>query len=86
MQRHLGPRRRGWDSTYFTGLRRSLLVWPAGGTDPWAHRGALSEMVERFSPLGFTDFVAFSARPQQQDVFDHASSEILPMLHVEPSV
>jgi alkanesulfonate monooxygenase SsuD/methylene tetrahydromethanopterin reductase-like flavin-dependent oxidoreductase (luciferase family) len=65
-------------------LRRSLLLWPIGGTDPWAHRGALSEMVERFSPLGFTDFIAFSATPEQQDVFDHVSSEILPVLRAEP--
>jgi hypothetical protein len=42
-------------------------------------------MVERFSPLGFTDFIAFSAAPDRQDVFDHASSEVLPMLHTEPS-
>ena len=67
-------------------LRRSLLLWRAGGSDPWAHRGALSEMVERFSPLGFSDFIAFSATPEQQDAFDHASTEILPILHAEPTV
>jgi alkanesulfonate monooxygenase SsuD/methylene tetrahydromethanopterin reductase-like flavin-dependent oxidoreductase (luciferase family) len=67
-------------------LRRSLLLWPVGGADPWANRGALSEMVERFGPLGFTDFIGFSATPEQQDVFDHVSSEVLPMLRSEPTI
>lgn len=66
-------------------LRRSLLLWPIGGADPWAHRGSLLEMVERFSPLGFSDFIAFSATLEQQNVFDHVSAEILPVLRVEPN-
>ena len=64
-------------------LRRSLLLWRTGGTDPWARRGSLLEMVERFTPLGFSDFIAFSPTSEEQDVFDHVSSNILPTLHVE---
>ena len=61
-------------------LRRSLLLWHLGGADPWAHKGALLEIVERFSSVGFTDFIAFWPPVQRSDVLDHVTSELLPAL------
>ncbi len=60
-------------------IRRSLLVGP-GNPDPWAHNDALIEVVERFSPLGFTDFVAFSPPPEQLSVYDHVTQHVLAAL------
>jgi alkanesulfonate monooxygenase SsuD/methylene tetrahydromethanopterin reductase-like flavin-dependent oxidoreductase (luciferase family) len=62
-------------------VRRSLLLWHIGGCNPWDHKGALLEIVERFSGLGFTDFIAFSPQEHQNEVLDHVSSEVLPALH-----
>ena len=63
-----------------TTLRRSVLLWPSGGADPWAHHSSLAEIVERFSPLGFSDFIAFPPPPEHSDVYDHLTSEVLPAL------
>lgn len=62
-------------------VRRSLLLWHTGGCNPWAHKGALLEIVERFSDVGFTDFIAFSPPEDRGDVLDHVTSELLPALH-----
>jgi alkanesulfonate monooxygenase SsuD/methylene tetrahydromethanopterin reductase-like flavin-dependent oxidoreductase (luciferase family) len=62
-------------------VRRSLLLWHSGGCNPWAHKGALLEIVERFSDLGFTDFIAFSPQANHIDILDHVCSEVLPAVH-----
>lgn len=66
-----------------TTLRRSLLLQQPGGSDPWARKGALMEIVERYSALGFTDFIAFSPQEHESDVLDHVTTEVLPALRAQ---
>jgi alkanesulfonate monooxygenase SsuD/methylene tetrahydromethanopterin reductase-like flavin-dependent oxidoreductase (luciferase family) len=56
-------------------LRRSLLIGPVS-PDPWAHDNSLQDVIERFRPLGFTDFIAFSPPPEASDVYDHVTQEL----------
>ena len=64
-------------------LRRSLLLWRTGGTNPWSHPSALLEIVERFRPLGFSDFIAFHPPAERYDIFDHVTTAALPELRNE---
>jgi hypothetical protein len=68
-----------------TTLRRSLLLQQPGGSDPWARKGAFMELVERYSALGFTDFIAFSPQEHETDVLDHVTTEVLPALRAQAS-
>lgn len=56
-------------------LRRSLLIGPVS-PDPWAHDHSLEEVVERFLPLGFTDFIAFSPPPEASGVYDQVTQQL----------
>ena len=58
-----------------------MLLARLSATPPWGLRGALLEIVEGFSDLGFTDFIAFSPKEDRGDVLDHVTSELLPALH-----
>lgn len=53
-------------------LRRSLLLWSAEA-DPWAAKGAFERLIERFVPLGFSDFIALMPLPQDTDVLERSS-------------
>src|SRR5262249_967265 len=56
-------------------LRRSLLLWSADA-DPWKAKGAFERLIERFAPLGFSDFVALMPRPEHSDVLDHFTDTV----------
>jgi alkanesulfonate monooxygenase SsuD/methylene tetrahydromethanopterin reductase-like flavin-dependent oxidoreductase (luciferase family) len=57
-------------------LRRSLLLW-SGDADPWAAKGAFEQLIERFTPLGFSDFIALMPTPDQTAVLDHFTDTVL---------
>jgi alkanesulfonate monooxygenase SsuD/methylene tetrahydromethanopterin reductase-like flavin-dependent oxidoreductase (luciferase family) len=60
-------------------VRRSLLLWSAD-TDPWKDKDAFERIIERFIPVGFTDFIALSPPPECADVLDHFTENVLPNL------
>jgi alkanesulfonate monooxygenase SsuD/methylene tetrahydromethanopterin reductase-like flavin-dependent oxidoreductase (luciferase family) len=57
-------------------VRRSLLLWSAAA-DPWAAKGAFERLIERFSPLGFSDFIALMPQPVHTEVLDHFTDTVL---------
>jgi len=57
-------------------VRRSLLLWSADA-DPWAAKGAFERLIERFSPLGFSDFIALMPLPERTEVLDHFTDTVL---------
>jgi alkanesulfonate monooxygenase SsuD/methylene tetrahydromethanopterin reductase-like flavin-dependent oxidoreductase (luciferase family) len=57
-------------------VRRSLLLW-SRDADPWEAKGAFERMLDRFIPLGFSDFVAFLPPPERVDALDHFSDTVL---------
>ena len=59
-----------------TTVRRSLLLWSADA-DPWTAKGAFERLMERFSALGFTDFIALMPLPEQADILDHFTDAVL---------
>jgi alkanesulfonate monooxygenase SsuD/methylene tetrahydromethanopterin reductase-like flavin-dependent oxidoreductase (luciferase family) len=65
-----------------TTVRRSLLLWSAD-TDPWKDKDAFERIIERFIPVGFTDFVALSPPSQRTDMLDHFTENVLPTLRRE---
>jgi len=58
-------------------VRRSLLLW-SGDADPWAAKGAFERLIERFAPLGFSDFIALMPLPEHTEVLDHFTDTVLP--------
>ena len=57
-------------------VRRSLLLWSADA-DPWASKGAFEQLIARFAPLGFSDFIALMPLPEHAEVLDHFTDSVL---------
>jgi alkanesulfonate monooxygenase SsuD/methylene tetrahydromethanopterin reductase-like flavin-dependent oxidoreductase (luciferase family) len=64
-------------------VRRSLLVYPRF-VDVWAHEGAAEALVERFHPVGFTEFIFYWPAEHQMPVFEHFAKEVMPRLRNLP--
>lgn len=60
-------------------LARSLLVFH-DAMDPWADDDAIPRLVDRFRPLGFTEFIFYPPRPEQVRDFLRIGVSILPKL------
>jgi alkanesulfonate monooxygenase SsuD/methylene tetrahydromethanopterin reductase-like flavin-dependent oxidoreductase (luciferase family) len=62
---------------------RSLLVYHRF-VDVWASTTQVQRLVEAFAPLGFTEYVFYWPRPEQQAVFEQVALEVLPALRGSP--
>lgn len=60
-------------------LTRSLLVY-VDAMDPWADPDAIPRLVEKFRPLGFTEFIFYPPRPEQLRDFLRIGVSVLPTL------
>lgn len=60
-------------------LTRSLLVFH-DAMDPWADDDAIPRLVDRFVPMGFTEFVFYPPRPDQIRDFLRIGVKVLPIL------
>ena len=60
-------------------LTRSLLVFQ-DAMDPWADDDAIPRLVDRFRPLGFTEFVFYPPKPDQLRDFLRIGVSVLPEL------
>jgi len=60
-------------------LSRSLLVFH-DALDPWSDDDAIPRLVERFRPLGFTEFIFYPPRPEQVRDFLRIGVSVLPKL------
>jgi alkanesulfonate monooxygenase SsuD/methylene tetrahydromethanopterin reductase-like flavin-dependent oxidoreductase (luciferase family) len=65
-------------------VRRSLLLW-SSDADPWAAKGAFERLIERFAPLGFSDFIALMPQPEHAEILDHFTDTMLHGRHPDPS-
>lgn len=62
-----------------TTLTRSLLVY-LDAMDPWSDAGAIPQLVDKFRPLGFTEFIFYPPRPDQYRAFLRIGVSVLPTL------
>ena len=60
-------------------LTRSLLVFE-GVIDPWATSEAIPSLVERFRPLGFTEYIFYAPASDQLRDFLRIAVKVLPQL------
>lgn len=60
-------------------LRKSVLFWAA--TDVLTGRATLEELVGRYAPAGFTEFViGWPYTPEERDRFERLATEVVPKL------
>lgn len=60
-------------------LTRSLLVY-VDAMDPWADEDAIPRVVDKFRPLGFTEFIFYPPRPEQFRTFLRIGVNVIPTL------
>lgn len=60
-------------------VSRSLLVFD-GICDPWGDPATIPRIVERFRPLGITEYVFYPPRPDQLESFSRIATQVLPTL------
>ncbi|WP_053202320.1 LLM class flavin-dependent oxidoreductase [Jiangella muralis] len=59
-------------------IRRSVLLW--AGTDALSGPAELEELVDRYAPAGFTEFVLGWPRPADLDRFERLALDVIPKL------
>ena len=74
LDEHLAHAGRGSET-----LTRSLLVY-LDALDPWADADAIPRLVEKFRPLGFTEYIFYPPRPDQLRDFLRIGVSVLPNL------